>query len=68
MRGHKGSKIFDLALIAMAYLIFAISLLGVNMVKYQGIRIGFYVVLITSFILLYYSVYSFNRDLEKSAI
>jgi len=66
MRSHNESKIFDLALIAMAYLIFAISLLGINMVKYQGIRIGFYVVLVISFILMYYSVHSFNKGLQKS--
>ena len=41
--------------------------LQVDMVKYQGVKLGFYILLAMSSILMCYSVYSFNKGLKKSA-
>lgn len=64
MRGHVKGRIFDMMLALVAYLIFAVSLVAVNMVKYPDIKNGFYALLLTSGILMYYSVHNFNKGLK----
>jgi len=57
-------RVYDMMLAILAYVIFAISLIAVNMVKYPNIKTGFYALLITSGILMYYSVHNFNKGLK----
>ena len=64
MRNHKSAAAFDVMAIVMAYLIFAISLLAINMVKYQMIKVGFYSLLIISGALAVYSIHNFNKGLK----
>ncbi|MBR1416455.1 MAG: hypothetical protein IJ572_01390 [Bacilli bacterium] len=64
MRGHKKTLVFDLILVVMTYLIFAFSLLAVNMIRYQNIKVGFYGLLIISGILMYYCVRNFNKGIK----
>ena len=64
MRGHKSATFFDVMAVVMAYLIFAISLLAINMVKYQMIKIGFYSLLIVSGALTFYSIHNLNKGLK----
>ena len=65
MSGHK----FELAVYAlvtfMAYLIFALSLLAVNMVKYAELKLGFSFLLIVSFIFMLYCLHNFNKELNN---
>ena len=64
MRNHKSAAAFDVMAIVMAYLIFAISLLAINMVKYQMIKVGFYSLLVISGALAIYSIHNFNKGLK----
>ena len=64
MRNHTSARFFDVMATVMAYLIFAISLLAVNMVKYQMIKIGFYSLLIVSGALTLYSMHNLNKGLK----
>lgn len=64
MRNHANAKAFDVMATVMAYLIFAISLLAINMVKYQMIKVGFYSLLIISGALAIYSIHNFNKGLK----
>ena len=64
MRGHVKGLVSDLILTLMAYLIFALSLLAVNMVEYPLIRLGFYILLVTSGFLMYLGVRNFNKGLK----
>jgi len=64
MRNHKNAVAFDVMATVMAYLIFAISLLAINMVKYQMIKVGFYSLLIVSGALAIYSIHNLNKGLK----
>ena len=64
MRNHKSAVAFDVMTTMMAYLIFAISLLAINMVKYQMIKMGFYSLLIISGALILYSIHNLNKGLK----
>ena len=63
MIGHK-KAIFDIILAIMAYLIFAVSLILVNIVKYRGILLGFYIVLFISYALMLLSLKNYDKDLK----
>ena len=63
MIGRK-KAIFDVILALMAYLIFALSLIAVNVVKYPGILIAFYVILISSGLMILLSVRNFNKYMK----
>lgn len=64
MRSQKKTLAFDAMLTLMAYLIFAISLLAVNMVRYPGVRVGFIILLAMSGIFMYYCLHNFNKELK----
>ena len=64
MSSHKKVLLYDVALALMAYLIFAICLLAINIVKYQSILIGLYVVLIGSGSSMLYCMYNYSKDLK----
>ena len=64
MRNHKSAIAFNVVAAVMAYLIFAISLLAINMVKYQMIKVGFYSLLVISGAVAIYSIYYLNKDLK----
>ena len=64
MRGQKKDLAFDAILTLVAYLIFAISLLAVNIVKYPNLRAGFNVLVILSGIFMYYNLHNFNKGLK----
>ena len=64
MRGQKKDIVFDAMLTLMAYLIFAISMLAVNVVRYPNIRVGFIVILFLSGIFMLYNLHSFNKDFK----
>ena len=64
MRGQKADLVFDAMLTLMAYLIFAVCLVAVNIVRYPSIRVGFIFILIASGIFMLYSLHSFNKGLK----
>ena len=64
MRGQKKDLAFDAILTLVAYLIFAISLLAVNIVKYPNLRVGFNILIILSGIFMYYNLHNFNKGLK----
>jgi hypothetical protein len=64
MRGQKKDLAFDAILTLVAYLIFAISLLAVNIVKYPNLRVGFNILVILSGIFMYYNLHNFNKGLK----
>ena len=64
MRSHKSALAFDVMLTVMAYLIFAISLLAVNIIKYLEIKIGFFALLILSGAMMLYCLNNYNKDLK----
>ncbi len=64
MRGQKTDLAFDAMLTLVAYLIFAISLLAANIVRYPNIRVGFNVLVILSGIFMYYNLHNFNKGLK----
>ena len=63
-QGSIKSLVLDIVLIIMAYLIFAISLLGINMVKYLGIKLGLYILLTISGLMTIYTTYNFSKELK----
>ena len=63
MIGHKKAK-FDVVLAIMAYLIFAFSLIAVNIVKYQGILLGFHLIVLISYIIICLSLLNYNKDIK----
>lgn len=65
MKTHKKVIIFDIFSVIIAYFIFAISLLAINIIKYQMIKLGFYFLLIISGLMLIYNIYIFNKDMKK---
>lgn len=65
MKSHKNAVAYDVVATLMAYLIFAFSLLAVNMIKYPMIKMGFYSLLIVSGALIFYTVHNLNKDLIK---
>ncbi len=64
MRGQKTDLVFDAMLTLMAYLIFAVCLVFVNIVRYPSLRVGFIVLLIASGIFMLYNLHSFNKGLK----
>ena len=64
MRGQKTDLVFDAMLTLMAYLIFAVSMIAVNIVRYPSIRVGFIFILIASGIFMLYNLHSFNKGLK----
>ncbi len=64
MKGQKKDLAFDAILTLVAYLIFAISLLAVNIVKYPNLRVGFNILVILSGIFMYYNLHNFNKGLK----
>ena len=63
MMGRK-KVVFDIILTLMAYLIFALSLIAVNIIKYQWLLIPFYVILVISGFLTFISVKNYSKDLK----
>lgn len=66
MRNHKSAVAFDVIATVMAYLIFAVSLLAVNMIKYPVIRYGFYAILVASGAMIIYNIHCLNKGLKNS--
>ena len=64
MRGQKKDLAFDAMLTLVAYLIFAISLLAANIVKYPNIKLGFNILVALSGIFMYYNLHNFNKGLK----
>ena len=64
MRGQKKDLAFDAMLTLVAYLIFAISLLAANIVKYPNIKLGFNILVILSGVFMYYNLHNFNKGLK----
>jgi hypothetical protein len=64
MRGQKKDLAFDAMLTLVAYLIFAISLLAANIVKYPNIKLGFNILVVLSGIFMYYNLHNFNKGLK----
>ena len=56
------SSIYDYIILFMSYFIFAISLIGVNMVNYKLIKVGFYILMVISAIISNYSCYLISKD------
>lgn len=61
MSSHKLNRLLDIVIVIMAYLIFAISLLAVNIIKYPVIKVGLYFLLIVSSILVFYGLLSYYK-------
>ncbi len=64
MIGQKKDLAFDAMLTLVSYLIFAISLLAANIVKYPSIKIGFIILVVLSGIFMYYNLHNFNKGLK----
>ena len=64
MIGQKKDLAFDAMLTLVSYLIFAISLLAANIVKYPSIKIGFIIIVVLSGIFMYYNLHNFNKGLK----
>ncbi len=64
MRGQKKDLAFDAMLTLVAYLIFAISLLAANIVKYPNLKLGFNILVVLSGIFMYYNLHNFNKGLK----
>ena len=64
MRGQKKDLAFDAILTLVAYLIFAISLLAVNIVEYPSLRVGFNILTTLSGMFMYYNLRSFTKGLK----
>ena len=64
MKSQKKDLAFDAMLTLMAYLIFAVSMVAINIVRYPSIRVGFIVLLILSGIFMYYNLHNFNKGLK----
>ena len=64
MRGQKKDLAFDAMLTLVAYLIFAISLLAANIVKYPNIKLGFNILVVLSGNFMYYNLHNFNKGLK----
>ena len=65
MKSHKKMDLFSLFLIIMAYLIFAISLLAVNIVRYPIIKGGLYILLIISGMLIFYGLHDYYKGINN---
>lgn len=63
MIGRK-KAVFDAILAIMAYLIFAFSLIAVNIVKYPGLLIAFYTILVLSGIMILLSIRNYSKDMK----
>ena len=63
MIGRK-KAVFDMILAIMAYLIFALSLIAVNIVKYPNLLVAFYLILIVSGLMVFLSLRNYSKDLK----
>lgn len=61
MNSHMKIDLFSITLTIMAYLVFAISLLAVNIIKYPFIKVGLYILLIISGMLIIYGLYDLYK-------